>query len=182
MLAVFLVWAGTTRFLRLTGPLGWPAHVLAPLRVADSYGLFAVMTAARYEIEFQGTLDGSHWVPYRFRCKPQDPGEAPGIYAPYQPRFEWNLWFASLEDWQGNPWVGQAEIALLEREPAVMALFREDPFAGAAPKAVRTVRWQYWFTDRATRRATGSWWRRENLGAFAPTVERGPNGEVHVLE
>ena len=35
-----------------------PARWLSPFRVADSYGLFAVMTHARYEIEFQGTRDG----------------------------------------------------------------------------------------------------------------------------
>src|SRR5262249_16708628 len=139
-------------------------------------------TEARYEIEFQGTADGEHWRPYRFRCKPQDVAEPPGIYAPYQPRFEWNLWFASLDDWRQNAWVAQTEIALLDRSPAVLALFGEDPFAGAAPKAVRTVRWQYWFTDRPTRRASGAWWRREELGPFAPAVERGPDGEVRVRE
>src|SRR5207237_6268092 len=35
-----------------------PAIVLEPFRVANAYGLFAVMTRARYEIEFQGTADG----------------------------------------------------------------------------------------------------------------------------
>ena len=54
------------------------------------------MTESRYELEFQATRDGVTWVPYRFKFKPQDLNEAPGIYAPYQPRFEWNLWFSSL--------------------------------------------------------------------------------------
>ena len=73
-----------------------PAQLLAPFRVADSYGLFARMTHARYEIEFQGSNDGQNWIPYPFLYKPQDPKKAPGIYAPYQPRFDRNLWFASL--------------------------------------------------------------------------------------
>jgi hypothetical protein len=178
----FLVFAGASRFVALPSPLQWPARLLAPFRVADGYGLFAVMTEARYEIEFQGTLDGEHWVPYRFRFKPQAVDEAPGIYAPYQPRFEWNLWFASLEDWRQNPWVAETEIALLDRSPHVLALFRADPFAGQTPKAIRTVRYQYWFTDRSTRRATGAWWRREELGEFAPAVERGADGEVRLHE
>ena len=67
------------------------------------YGLFAVMTANRYEIEFQGSRDGTTWIPYPFRYKPQDVRERPGIYAPYQPRFEWNLWFSSLAPWQTSP-------------------------------------------------------------------------------
>ncbi|MEO8505550.1 MAG: lipase maturation factor family protein [Acidobacteriota bacterium] len=121
-------------------------------------------------------------MPYRFRFKPQDPREAPGIYAPYQPRFEWNLWFASLADWRENDWVLRTEVALLQRQPSVLELFRADPFVGALPKAVRTIRWQYWFTDRAARRATGDWWRRQELGPFAPQVERGEDGQVRVLE
>src|SRR5436305_7611657 len=70
-----------------------------PFRVANRFGLFAVMTRARYEIELQGSYDGEHWTAYPFRFKPQDPKKAPGIYAPYQPRFDWNLWFASLGDY-----------------------------------------------------------------------------------
>src|SRR5580765_5057931 len=73
-----------------------PVAALQPFRIADRYGLFAVMTRGRYEIEFQGSNDGQTWAAYKFRFKPQNPYEAPRIYAPYQPRFDWNLWFASL--------------------------------------------------------------------------------------
>ena len=63
---------------------------------ATEIGLFASMTEARFEIEFQGSRDGGKtWIVYPFRYKPQDVNERPGIYAPYQPRFDWNLWFAS---------------------------------------------------------------------------------------
>lgn len=66
--------------------------LIAPFRVINNYGLFAyglfaVMTRARYEIEFQGTRHGRTWTAYPFRHKPQDPLRPPGIYAPYQPRF-----------------------------------------------------------------------------------------------
>jgi hypothetical protein len=149
-----------------------PAIALEPFRIANSYGLFAVMTRGRYEIEFQGTRDGTTWVAYPFRYKPQDVKEAPGIYAPYQPRFEWNLWFASLEGWRAAPWVIAAEVRLLESEPAVLALFRSDPFRGEKPLAVRTVLWQYWFTNRAEREKTGAWWRREEQGLYAPEARR----------
>jgi hypothetical protein len=168
--AVWIFWAtvAVAPPLRASGLFGAPARALAPFRIANPYGLFAVMTRARYEIEFQGTLDGRTWIAYPFRYKPQDPQEAPGIYAPYQPRFEWNLWFASLAPWQQNLWVLNVEERLREGSPDVLALFRRDPFHGRPPQAVRTVLWQYWFTDRATRRATGAWWRRESLGLWGP--------------
>jgi len=180
--ATAVAMAGVLGIRSLPGPLLAPAIALEPFRIANRYGLFAVMTRARYEIELQGTRDGAAWVAYPFRYKPQDIRRAPGIYAPYQPRFEWNLWFASLEGWEANPWVVSAEVRLLEREPAVLALFARDPFRGAPPTAVRTVRWQYWFTDRKTRAATGAWWRRELLGPFAPAVRRNPDGSVSLVE
>jgi hypothetical protein len=147
-------------------------RLLAPFRIANAYGLFAVMTEARYEIEFQGSRDGVTWTPYPFRYKPQDPNERPGIYAPYQPRFEWNLWFASLGAWQESPWIIRAQQRLVEGSPSVIRLFRRDPFNGKPPALVRTVRYQYWFTDLATKRRTGTWWRRTDLGAFTGIVGR----------
>ena len=89
---------------------------LDPFRIANQYGLFANMTHERYEIEFQGSSDGQNWTPYPFRYKPQDVRKAPGIYAPYQPRFEWDLWFASLGNWRNYPWVVQTEARLLQNE------------------------------------------------------------------
>jgi len=158
------------------GPLGAPVRLLAPFRIANAYGLFAVMTPARYEIEFQGSDDGRTWTAYPFRYKPQDPRAAPGIYAPYQPRFEWNLWFASLGPWEQSEWVVLAQQRLLEGSPSVLKLFRGDPFHGRPPARVRTVLWQYWFTDSATKRRTGLWWRRRDLGPFTGTLTRSQDG------
>ena len=135
------------------------------------------MTEARYEIEFQGSSDsGKTWIAYPFRYKPQNIYERPGIYAPYQPRFEWNLWFASLAPWQASPWVVSAQQRLIEGSPSVLALFRRDPLNGHPPSQVRTVLWRYWFTDWSTKRRTGAWWRREMLGMFAGVMSRGSDG------
>ena len=150
--------------------LALPERALGPFRIANAYGLFAVMTEARYEIEFQGSRDGVTWIAYPFRYKPQDIYERPGIYAPYQPRFDWNLWFASLGPWEQSSWVVSAQQRLLENSPSVLRLFRSNPFASAPPALVRTVRWQYWFTDLDTKRRTGAWWRRKELGMFTGVV------------
>ena len=151
-----------------------PVRFIAPFRIINNYGLFAVMTRARYEIEFQGTRDGRTWIAYPFRYKPQHPLHAPGIYAPYQPRLDWNLWFASLGSVSTDPWVMSVQQRLLENEPDVLALFAGNPFAGAPPKAVRAVIWRYWFTTPAERARTGAWWNRENLGLYAPAVQSTP--------
>lgn len=155
-----------------------PVALLEPFRIANQYGLFAVMTHARYELEFQGSNDGTTWTPYRFRYKPQDPYKAPGIYAPYQPRFEWNLWFASLSEWRRNIFVVRTEERLLHNDPDVLALFAANPFPSAPPQRVRVMTWQYWFTSMEEKRRTGAWWNRKLLGEYAPGLQRLPSGEI----
>jgi hypothetical protein len=157
-----------------------PVEALEPSRIAESYGLFAVMTRARYEIEFQGSNDGQNWTAYPFRYKPQDVRKPPGIYAPYQPRFDWNLWFASLSNWRENRFVITAEERLLTNSPAVLSLFAGNPFPGSPPRQVRAVIWQYWFTDETEKRQS-LWWTRQFLGTYAPTLEREEDGRFAVI-
>ncbi len=168
-------------FPRLPLPTS-PVAALDPFRIANRYGLFAVMTRGRYEIEFQGSNDGQTWVAYLFRYKPQDPSKRPGIYAPYQPRFEWNLWFASLGSWRDNLIVPSAEERLLAGAPDVLALFAANPFPEGPPKQVRAVLWRYWFTSLAEKRETGMWWKRQLIGLYAPVLERLPDGKTGVVQ
>ncbi|HET9399778.1 MAG TPA: lipase maturation factor family protein [Candidatus Acidoferrales bacterium] len=153
-----------------------PVQVLDAFRVANQYGLFEMMTPARYEIEFQGSNDGQTWQAYPFKFKPQALNEAPRIYAPYQPRFDWNLWFASLSSWREDPLAVRTEEKLLENDGDVLQLFAGNPFPGQPPKEVRAVLWQYWFTSMAEKQSQGLWWRRQLLGAYAPTIERTGDG------
>ena len=174
-LLVLMVWRSAPL------PTG-PVMALEPFRIADRYGLFARMTRGRYEIEFQGSMDGQNWTTYQFRNKPQYPQEAPRIYAPYQPRFDWNLWFASLSDWRSDPIVVRTEERLLAGSPDVVALFQSNPFPQQPPRIVRAVVWQYWFSTREAKRTQGIWWTRQLLGLYAPTLERQANGKLTVLE
>jgi lipase maturation factor 1 len=186
--AVLLTWI----FYATTAELIWmfariplptsPVVALEPFRVANQYGLFAVMTRARYEIEFQGSNDGVTWVPYEFRYKPQAPNEAPRVYAPYQPRFDWNLWFASLGTYRDYPFVTNTEVRLLGNDKDVLALFAGNPFANAPPHQVRAMLWQYWFTSLEEKRATGNWWRRELLGLYAPVLRMDADGKIEVTD
>jgi len=159
-----------------------PVSALEPFRIANRYGLFAVMTRGRYEIEFQGSDDGQTWLVYPFRFKPQDPSKPPSIYAPYQPRFDWNLWFASLSSWRQEPIVVRTEQSLLRGDGDVILLFSGNPFPHAPPRQVRAVIWQYWFTTQEEKHSQGMWWRRQQLGLYAPTLERESDGRIVVLE
>jgi hypothetical protein len=140
------------------------------------------MTSGRYEIEFQGSNDGKEWIAYPFRYKPQALNEPPRVYAPYQPRFDWNLWFASLGDWRQNNIVPLTEERLLSNEPDVLALFKSNPFPKAPPRYVRAVLWQYWFTSIDEKRRTGNWWRRQLLGLYAPEITSTSEGRFAIVQ
>ncbi len=182
----WLFYASTARLIWMIAPsVPLPIKLVAylePFRIANQYGLFAVMTPNRYEIEFQGSNDGENWIAYPFRFKPQNINEAPGIYAPYQPRFDWNLWFASLGPWNAAPIVPRTEARLLTNDADVIGLFAKNPFPNAPPRRIRVVIWQYWFSSTAEKHAQGVWWRRELLGLYAPTIELENDGKVGVLE
>ncbi len=182
----FVFYAATAQLIWMFAPSfplpQLPVRALEPLRIANRYGLFAVMTHGRYEIEFQGSQDGKTWTAYPFRYKPQDIHEAPRIYAPYQPRFDWNLWFASLGPWQDSRFVVWTEERLIKNNGDVLELFAKNPFPSAPPREVRAVIYQYWFTDLRTKKVNGSWWRRELLGEYAPALQRQPDGKIAILE
>jgi lipase maturation factor 1 len=182
----FVFYAATAQLIWMFAPSfplpQSPVRALEPFRIANRYGLFAVMTHGRYEIEFQGSQDGKTWTAYPFRYKPQDIHEAPGIYAPYQPRFDWNLWFASLGPWQDSRFVVWTEERLIKNDADVLELFAKNPFTNAPPREVRAVIYQYWFTDLRTKKVNGNWWRRELLGEYAPALQRQPDGKIAILE
>ena len=100
--------------------------------------------------------------------------ETPRIYAPYQPRFDWNLWFASLGTVEENPWVINVEERLVENSPPVLELFRSNPFGNQPPAKVRAMVWQYWFTTREERTRTGAWWNRRLVGDYTDELSRAP--------
>ncbi|HKN73597.1 MAG TPA: lipase maturation factor family protein [Candidatus Acidoferrum sp.] len=188
VIAVFLTWifyATAVQMIWMITPVPVPTSPVAlldPFRIANRYGLFAVMTRGRYEIEFQGSNDGQTWIAYPFRHKPQELDKPPRIYAPYQPRLDWNLWFASLGEWHENPLVLRTERRLLSNDPDVLALFAGNPFPQGPPRQVRAVLWQYWFTSMAEKREHGFWWRRELLGLYAPAIQLESGGRIVVTQ
>jgi predicted DCC family thiol-disulfide oxidoreductase YuxK len=151
-----------------------PAAVLdgwfAPFRTVNGYGLFAVMTTERREIVVEGSNDGTNWLAYEFKYKPGDANRCPGFIEPFQPRLDWQMWFAALGNYQQNVWFEKFCERLLQGSPDVLALLDQNPFPKQPPRFVRAGLYDYRFTNLAERRATGAWWKREFIGEYLPTV------------
>ena len=141
-------------------------RALEPWRSLNPYGLFAVMTTERVEVVLEGSADGKIWKEYGFHWKPGDPAARPAFVAPHLPRLDWQLWFAALGPWQDNPWVLNLMARLLQNEPAVLGLLKDNPFPGAPPRWVRALRYRYRFSTWAEHRQDGSWWKRTLLGTY----------------
>ena len=152
------------------GPFPRAYQLAEPFRTVNGYGLFAIMTKERPEIQVEGSRDGIDWKAYEFRYKPGDPSRRPGFVAPHQPRLDWQMWFAALSDYRSQPWLLRFCECLLRNSPPVSKLLRSNPFADAPPRYIRAVVYRYRFTDPKTRRATGAWWRRDALGLYAPVL------------
>jgi len=140
------------------------------LYVVNRYGLFAVMTTDRKEIVIEGSDDGNDWKVYDFKYKPGDVNGGLHWVAPYQPRLDWQMWFAALSDSQDNPWFQQLLLRLLEGRPEVTSLLASNPFPDAPPRFIRAVTYDYHFSDWATRRKTGAIWTRTPAGDYFPVV------------
>jgi len=144
--------------------------MISPFQVVNTYGLFAVMTTTRPEIIVEGSNDGTNWLAYEFKYKPGDLRRRPVWVQPHQPRLDWQMWFAALSDYHSESWIVQFMAKLLQGSPDVLHLLRANPFPGAPPRFVRATLYEYEFTTRAERRATGDWWRRELKGSYLPPV------------
>jgi hypothetical protein len=155
-------------FGRAPEPFRTLTAVTGPYQIVNSYGLFAVMTTTRPEIIVEGSRDGETWEAYEFRYKPGDLKRAPGWVQPFQPRLDWQMWFAALSDYQSNPWFLQFGLRLLQGSPEVLGLLEKNPFGGSPPRYVRATVYEYSFTDAATRARTGEWWQRKPLGVYLP--------------
>ena len=160
--------------------IAWPSPMvslfrdLSPLRSFNGYGLFAMMTTSRPEIIIEGSNDNQMWLPYEFKYKPGDPTRRPAFVAPHQPRLDWQMWFEALNVMrprnEPSQWFMNFCVRLLQGQPEVLALLKTNPFPNAPPRYLRAMVYDYHFTDFATRRETGAWWRRELLGPYCPVM------------
>ena len=144
-------------------------QLIEPLRMVSSYGLFAVMTTERNEIIIEGSDDGTEWREYQFRYKPGDVARRPPWNIPHQPRLDWQMWFAALDDPRRLNWFPRFLEKLLENEPTVTALLEKNPFPDKPPQYLRAQFYDYTYSS-GEELGKGLWWRRRSLGLYYPVV------------
>ncbi|MFF5701403.1 lipase maturation factor family protein [Streptomyces sp. NPDC012794] len=145
--------------------------------LVNTYGAFGSVSRIRLEVVIEGTDEpaitaDTRWKEYGFRGKPGDVRRRPPQVAPYHLRLDWLLWFAALSPTYARTWFGPLLGKLLDNDPAVLKLLRDNPFPTAPPTHLRARLYHYRFTSRRERRATGAWWQRGLVAEYVPPVTR----------
>lgn len=176
---VLLLLASAAKFAETLTPRSSPSPVdrvfawVDPFRSINGYGLFRVMTTTRREIVVEGSDDGRSWRAYAFKFKPGDVRRRPRFVEPFQPRLDWQMWFAALAPYRDTPWVEAFLTRLLQGSPPVLGLLGGNPFPDRPPRYVRALLYDYRFTTGPERAATGAWWSRTLVGAYSPVLSLG---------
>ena len=144
-----------------------------PLELVNTYGAFGSIGRERTNIVFEGTDaavpdDTALWKPYPYRGLPGDPLARPPQIAPYQPRLDWQMWFASMSSPEEYPWTLNLVWKLLNDDKGALSLFAADPFPGKAPRFIRAMAYRYTFAPPGNK--DGAWWVRERLGPWLPPL------------
>ena len=129
-----------------------------PLRMINTYHLFAQITQERIEPEFS-TLADDTWTEQPLRYKPGPVDRRPPFVAPHQPRLDFQLWFYGLAFAGQPPDYVLRLLIMLCREPARAQAAFAAPLP-AAPEAVRLRVAQYNFSEPGA----DAWWTRSELG------------------
>jgi hypothetical protein len=139
--------------------------------LVNTYGAFGSVGKERYEIIFEGTDEAlisgdTKWKEYEFKAKPGDPNRRPPFIAPYQPRIDWQIWFAAMASPAEYPWTLHFVWKLLHNDRGTLSLLANNPFPNAPPHYIRARLYRYQFAPLSDR----AWWKRESIGEWLPAL------------
>ena len=143
------------------------------LHLVNTYGAFGSVGQVRMEIVFEGTdevtlTEHTRWQEYEFRAKPGNPYRRPAIVAPYQPRLDWQIWFAAMATPQEYPWTLHFVWKLLHNDPGTLSLIANNPFPAKPPRYIRAEYYEYHFAKPGD--PSGAWWERKRAGTWLPPL------------
>src|SRR5438552_7882978 len=141
------------------------------LSLVNTYGAFGAVGKERDEIIFEGTDDvvitgDTQWKEYEFKAKPGAPNLRPPFIAPYQPRIDWQIWFAAMASPAEYPWTLHFVWKLLHNDPGTLSLLANNPFPVSPLHYIRARLYRYQFA----RLGKKEWWKREPISEWLPAL------------
>ncbi|HEX3731280.1 MAG TPA: lipase maturation factor family protein, partial [Opitutaceae bacterium] len=141
--------------------------------LVNTYGAFGTVGRERLTVVFQGTdsdrPNGAEWKDYPYLAQPVDVRQRPRQIAPYQPRLDWQMWFAAMQPFNREyAWTLNLTWKLLHNDPGTLSLFGGNPFPDHPPRYIRAVLYRYRFAP--PRNPQGLWWTRETVDMWLPPL------------
>src|ERR1700737_2541244 len=163
-LSILVVYLSIAPVLNLVSGRQLMNYSYDPLDLVNTYGAFGAVGRERPEIIFEGTDDtfitgDTKWREYEFKAKPGDPNRRPPFVAPYQPRIDWQIWFAAMASPAEYPWTLRFIWKLLHNDRGTLSLIANNPFPNAPPHFIRARLYRYRFAPLGD----PAWWRREPI-------------------
>ncbi len=201
-IAAVLVICSVIEFVMLAGGQGVQQtrlpkieRYISQFHISSRYHLFGPIDPIRYELSFEGSVDGQNWVEYEFPYKAGPLDRPPPFVAPFHPRVDFRLWFERYPlRWQSGQsmpypdasaapgalptYLGKLASQLLESPPLALRHFVRDPLDGKPPVEVRITFYHYQMTRRSAI-PSGSrtvYWERTNVGVLYIDPTLGKNG------
>jgi len=170
-LAILVAYLSIAPVLNLASGRQLMNYSYDPLDLVNTYGAFGTVGRERDEIIFEGTEDSvisgdTKWKEYEFKAKPGDPNHRPALVAPYQPRIDWQIWFAAMASPAEYPWTLHFVWKLLHNDRDTLSLIADNPFPNAPPRYIRARLYRYHFAPIGER----AWWKREAIGEWLPAL------------
>ena len=143
------------------------------LHLVNTYGAFGSVGQIRNEIVFEGTSETNltpqtQWKEYEFKAKPGNPLRRPALVAPYQPRIDWQIWFAAMSTPEQYPWTLHFVWKLLHNDPGTLSLIATNPFPDRPPRYIRAQYYRYQFAPPGD--PSKAWWKRTLEGGWLPPL------------
>jgi hypothetical protein len=166
-----VIWLSIPTVLNLVSGRQLMNYSFDALDLVNTYGAFGTVGRERDEIIFEGTADplitgDTKWKEYEFKAKPSDPNRRPPFVAPYQPRIDWQIWFAAMASPGDYPWTLHFVWKLLHNDPGTLSLLANNPFPDTPPHYIRARLYRYRFAPIGEK----AWWKREAVGEWLPAV------------
>ena len=144
-----------------------------PLDLVNTYGAFGSVGRERFNVVFAGTDtevpdERAVWKDYPYQALPVALNRRPPQIAPYQPRLDWQMWFAAMSTPDQYPWTLNLVWKLLHNDPGTLSLFGGNPFPQKPPRYIRAILYHYEFARPGN--PEGNWWKREEVGLWLPPL------------
>ena len=170
-LTIVVIWLSIPTVLNLASGRQLMNYSYDPFDLVNTYGAFGTVGRERDEIIFEGTDDelitgDTKWKEYEFKAKPGDPNRRPPFVAPYQPRIDWQIWFAAMSSPSEYPWTLHFVWRLLHNDRGTLSLIANNPFPDAPPRYIRAQLYRYQFAPIGDK----AWWKRERVGEWLPVL------------